>query len=225
MLPMSDSHTLGKAIASYALDLGAVKFSFDKPFQWASGYFMPIYNDNRLLLSSALIRRTVVEALVALLKENKISPTCIGGVPTAGLPWATSLADALSLPLIYIRDKAKDHGLQKRIEGLVERNAEVVLVEDVISTGGSAASAIPAVREAGANCSVCLGIYSYDFPEAHNKFQEHNAKVLSALTYDTLLSVALERMYITGEQLESLKEWQNSPFNWGAKRGFHQAAK
>lgn len=221
---MSQSKLIGAEIAAKALELGAVKFSFDKPFQWASGYFMPIYNDNRLLLSSSELRKTVVKALVELLKENNVTPDCIGGVPTAGLPWATSLADALSLPLIYVRDKAKDHGLQKRIEGVLENGSEVVLVEDVISTGGSAASAIPAVREAGAKCSVCLGIYSYDFPEAHKKFAEFQSKVLSALTYDTLLEVAQSKKYVTSEQIKSLKEWQLSPFTWGANRGFPKSS-
>ncbi len=205
-------------LAKHALKLNAVTFSPDNPYTWASGYKMPIYNDNRLLLSDPAIRKLVVSELVKLLQVNNIKADCIGGVPTAGLPWAASLADALFLPLIYVRDEPKKHGLQKQIEGKIEPGMEVVLVEDVISTGGSAAKAVPVVREAGAKCSTVLGIFSYGFKEATDKFDSVGAKIYSALTYQDLLTAAIETGYVSKENLKTLEEWQKSPFTWGMGR-------
>lgn len=205
-------------LAKQALKLNAVTFSPDKPYIWASGLKMPIYNDNRLLLSDPEIRKHVVNCLIKLLKDNKIKPDCIGGIPTAGLPWATSLADALSLPLIYVRDEAKKHGLQKQIEGKILPGSKVVLVEDVISTGGSAARAVPVVREAGAKCSVVLGIFSYGFKEAEEKFKSVGTEVYSVLTYKDLLQEAVESGYVSKENLKTLQEWEKSPLTWGEGR-------
>lgn len=205
-------------LAKEALKLNAVTFSPDSPYTWASGYKMPIYNDNRLLLSDARIRKLVVSGLIKLLEENNIKPDCIGGVPTAGLPWATSLADELGLPLIYVRDEPKKHGLQKQIEGKIIPGSEIVLVEDVISTGGSAAKAVPVVREAGAKCSTVLGIFSYGFKEATEKFESVGAKVYSVLSYQDILKTAIETGYVSKQNLETLEEWQRNPFTWAEGR-------
>lgn len=222
---MNHSETLARAIAQKSLELGAIKINTKSPFQWASGFFMPVYNDNRILLSDFKIRKTVVEALATLIEEENIKPENIAGIPTAGLPWGVMLAEKLSLPFMYVRDKAKEHGLKKQIEGVLLPGQKCVIVEDVISTGGSAAKAIPAIREEGGEVSLALGIYSYHFQEGIEKFEKEGVKLRCTLTYKTLMEVARETKTISDDDFESLLLWQKSPFTWGEERGFKKIEK
>lgn len=222
---MSRSFELAREIAKKSLSLGAIKISTQNPFQWASGYFMPMYNDNRILLSDPSARKIVVEALFEILKEENLSVDVIAGIPTAGLPWGVMLAEMLSLPFMYVREKAKEHGLKKQIEGVLLPGQKCVIVEDVISTGGSAANAIPSIREEGGDVSLALGIYSYHFKEGIEKFAQERVKVRSALTYSALMEVAREEHAIKDEDVASLIQWQESPFTWGEERGFKKVEK
>ena len=222
---MKESEIFGRKIAQKSLELGAIKISTERPFQWASGYFMPVYNDNRILLSDHEARRFVVSAMKALLEEDGKEVENICGIPTAGLPWGVLLADALELPFIYVRDKAKEHGMRKQIEGVLHQGQQCVLVEDVISTGGSVVKVVPVLREEGAKVEMALAIFSYNFREGIENFQQQGVKLRSALTYATLIEVAQETGAIKESDLESLSACQEDPFAWGNARGFTKVEK
>jgi orotate phosphoribosyltransferase len=231
-----------KQLAATSLHIGAIKINPETPFKWASGYFMPIYNDNRLLLAKAPHRRMVCEYLTDIMDNYGIRPDVIAGTATAGIPHATTLADRLNLPLIYIRDKPKAHGLMNQIEGIPDdqtlEGKTVLVIEDLVSTGGSSARAVQAVRNAKGNVEYCLSIFNYGFKEAKEMFagtKEYetgeNAPGLrlspcglhSILDYDTLLSVALETGKIKEQHIEMLKEWRNDPFHWAILRGLSRS--
>jgi orotate phosphoribosyltransferase len=152
-------------MARLGLEIGAIKLRPDDPFQWASGYRMPVYNDNRMFLFHPEARRTIARGFSNLMDERGIAAEVVAGTATAGIPHGALLADLLSLPYIYIRDKPKAHGLQNRIEGLDAESdlggRTVVVIEDLISTGGSSARAVQAVREAAGVADWCLSIFSY----------------------------------------------------------------
>jgi len=232
-----------REIARDALDLGAIKLNPSNPFQWASGFRMPIYNDNRMFLFNSDYRNFIANAFVGAVEPT--IPNCeivIAGTSTAGIPWASLVADRLGRPMIYIRDKPKDHGLKNQIEGIGAetdlRGRKVVVIEDLISTGGSSAAAVQAVRDANGECNHCFSLFNYGFDEAREMFQGHMAfdkegtKVLnpacdvkSLLTYDVLLEVAQETGYLSSDQVKVLAEWRADPFGWGEKRGFPRIIK
>ncbi|MBI4144589.1 orotidine 5'-phosphate decarboxylase [Candidatus Woesearchaeota archaeon] len=214
----------GIRLAEIALKIRAIKLSPDKPFKWASGFFMPIYNDNRLLLSDADYRRLVSAGFSELLHRNKIHADIIGGTSTAGISPGTTLADRCGLPFIYIRDKPKDHGLRNQIEGIDAESSldgkVVIIVEDLISTGGSSLKAVQATRNAGGKVGHMLSIFNYGLDEATKQFVDAECAVHSLLTYDVLLGVAKKHGYASAAQLKMLEEWRKDPFGWGAKHGF-----
>ncbi len=213
-------------LARISLAIGSIRLKPDAPFRWASGYRMPIYNDNRMLLASSGHRRLVAGAFEELVLQTGIAFDFIAGTATAGIPHATSLADRLELPLAYVRSASKGHGMGNRIEGVSGEHAlsgkTVLLVEDLISTGGSSIAAVQALREAGAQVPVCLAIFSYGLEKARMAFDalDPPCRCIPILEYDDLVSVALEEGSIdeTGEQ--RLREWREAPFEWGARYGF-----
>ena len=166
----------GERLAEISLEMGAIKLQPNDPFLWASGYRMPIYNDNRMLLSSSEARRLVAEGFLDILQQEEIDFEVIAGTSTAGIPHSTTLADMLGTPLTYVRTKAKDHGMGNQIEGLggdrSYHNRKVVLIEDLISTGGSSIKAVQAVREAEGDITWCLAIFSYGLEKARTQFAE-----------------------------------------------------
>jgi len=215
-----------KEIAKAGLKINAIKLRPDDPFTWASGFRMPIYNDNRMFLSHPKYRKLLTEAFENILQSEKIPYDIIAGTSTAGIPHAAFLSNKLNMPMIYIRDKPKDHGLQNQIEGIGAESDlqgnKIIVIEDLISTGGSSARAVQAVRDANGNCNYCLSIFNYGLDKAVQAFDSLNPKceVKSLLTYDTLLEVAKEVGYIDNSQLEMLNEWRADPFGWGEKHGF-----
>jgi len=231
------------AIAEAGLEINAIKLRPDNPFTWASGFRMPIYNDNRMFLGSARHRRLIAEGFNELMSSTKESNrniyfSIIAGTSTAGISPATTLADTylVEMPMIYVRDKPKDHGLQNQIEGIdAESDLEgkrVLLIEDLISTGGSSARAVQAIRDANGVCEHCFSIFNYGLDKAEKIFkgeEDYDKKgnklgfpceVKSLLTYDKLLEVAKETGYIDDDQVKMLAEWRVDPFNWGEKHGF-----
>ena len=215
-----------KQIAEAGLKIKALELRPANPFTWASGYRMPIYNDNRLFLGSYENRMLVADGFMDLLEKNGIHWRIIAGTSTAGIPPANTLADLTESPLIYIRDKPKSHGLKNQIEGIgAEKDLEgkkVIIIEDLISTGGSSARAVQAVRDANGECIYCLSIFNYGLDKAVQAFDslEPKCEVRSILTYDVLLEVAKEKGYLTKEQVKLLEDWRADPFNWGEKNGF-----
>lgn len=212
-----------RKLAEIALEIGAVKINAESPFQWASGYQMPVYNDNRLLLGNAGHRREIGEGLRRILISNHIQADTVAGVATAGIPHAVTLANMLNLPLVYVRGAPKAHGLENQIEGFLGQNQETVVVEDVISTGGSALRAIETLRSAGAVVKHCLCIFDYGFRKAAEDFAKAKCRLHSLLTFQTLLTYAADSKVITEAQKEILTAWYASPFNWGENHGFPRA--
>jgi orotate phosphoribosyltransferase len=206
--------------------MGAIKLNPDNPFQWASGYRMPVYNDNRMFLLFPEIRKTIATGFSNIIQAEKISFDVVAGTATAGIPHGTTLADMLDLPFIYIRDKPKSHGLKNRIEGIEAESdlggRKVIVIEDLISTGGSSAAAVEAVREANGSCDWCLAIFSYGFDRAEEIFSalQPPCQIRSLLTFDTLLDEASAGGHLSDEQISLLAEWREDPFNWGEKHGF-----
>ena len=214
---------IATALATAALQIGAIKLQPENPFTWASGFRMPIYNDNRLLLSSFATRKLVTDGFaqkIAELKEHGKNVQLIAGTATAGIPWATSLADRLELPMVYVREKPKTHGKQKRVEGIMKSGSCTVLIEDLISTGGSSINAIQGVREEGGSCDHCLAIFTYGFPESEAAFAGISAHYHPLLKFSQLLEIACELKQISDAQVSLLQSWSSEPFQWGERNGF-----
>jgi orotate phosphoribosyltransferase len=201
-------------VAAMLLQIQAIKLNTEKPFTWASGWKSPIYCDNRLSLSFAEIRTSIKKGLIDAIKQNFFTVESIAGVATAGIAQGALVADAMELPFLYVRPKPKDHGMENLIEGRIEKNQKVVLVEDLVSTGGSSLKAAQALRDAGFDVLGMVCIFSYGFELATRNFYEANTSLIALSDYSYLLKTALEKRYITEEQLESLKAWRLDPSNW-----------
>jgi len=207
-------------LAKIALEIGAVKINAESPFQWASGYMMPVYNDNRLLLGSYANRRIIGEGLLNIIKSNNLQTDVIAGTATAGIPHATTLANILNTPLVYVRSSPKGHGLENQIEGILDKNQNVIVVEDVISTGGSALKAVEVLRSSGAIVDHCLCIFNYGFQKAEDEFAKENCRLHSLLTFQALLKYATDSGVISREHMKILADWYSNPFLWGDIHGF-----
>lgn len=205
-----------------SLSIGAVILRPQKPFRWASGYCMPLYNDNRRLLALPAARAKIAELFSRQCSGHQVD--VIAGTATAGIPHATSLADRLKLPLCYIRSSVKSHGTQQKIEGAEVKSKQVVLVEDLISTGASALDAIAALRAAGGRVAACLAIFSYGFQTAIEAFNEEGCPLRPLISFEDLLSVAVASGIVTREQQSSLEDWHRDPFTWGERHGFTRSA-
>jgi orotate phosphoribosyltransferase len=205
--------TAGK-IAAMLLQIQAIKLNTEKPFSWSSGWKSPIYCDNRLSLSYPEIRNTIKHALVQAIRENFFTVESIAGVATAGIAQGALVADVLNLPFLYVRPKPKDHGMENLIEGKIVRGQKVVVVEDLVSTGGSSLKATQALREAGFEVLGMVSIFNYGFDIATKNFYDANTSLISLSDYPNLLKFALDQQYITQEQMISLKAWRVDPSGW-----------
>lgn len=212
---MYTSITVAQKIAKLLMDAQAVSLNPEHPYTWASGWHSPIYCDNRVTLSYPEIRTQIAEALVDLIKEKFPDVSSITGVATGGIPQATLVADRMRLPMSYIRAKAKDHGMQNQIEGVIAKNAKVVVVEDLISTGGSSLSAVKALKDAGYNVLGLVATYSHGFSVAEEAFEEAGIPMYTLSDYETVVLEAEHRGFIHSDQIETLKEWRKDPANWG----------
>lgn len=201
-------------IAELLLKIEAIKLNTQKPFTWSSGWKSPIYCDNRISLSFPDVRTSIRNALVEVIKENFHTVEGIAGVATAGIAQGALVADQLSLPFVYVRPKPKDHGMENLIEGKITKGQKVVVVEDLISTGGSSLKTVVALREAGFQVLGMVSIFNYGFDIASRNFYEADVSLISLSDYSHLLTHALKQSYITEEQATSLKAWRVDPANW-----------
>lgn len=201
-------------MAALLLELEAVTLRPDRPFTWASGIQSPIYCDNRLLMSDVDARREVREAFCHFIKEKGLACELIAGVATGAIPHAAWVAERLGKPLVYIRASAKDHGKQNQVEGKVKPGALAVLIEDLISTGGSSVAAVEALRQAGAKVEHCLAIFSYGFEEARQKFAAAQCTLTTLTDFPTLLQIAKEKRLVKADQVDLLKKFSHDPRNW-----------
>lgn len=203
-----------KEIAKNLLKINAVKLSPEDPFTWASGIKSPIYCDNRLTISYPEIRKQIAQGLASKIKEKFPDVEVIGGVATAGIPHAAWVAEELNLPLIYVRSKPKDHGRGKQIEGVLKTGAKTVLIDDLLSTGGSVLKAVDAAKNEGADVIGVGAIFSYELPAVYQNFEKAGMPFTTLTNYSELLDAAQEESYITANQLETLKKWRENPEKW-----------
>ncbi len=203
-----------KQIASHLLDIGAVFLRPNDPFTWSSGIKSPIYCDNRLTLSFPNVRKDIATGLQQLIKEHFPGVDVIAGTATAGIPHAAWVSDLMNLPMCYVRSKAKSHGQGNQIEGKVAEGQKVVVVEDLISTGGSAITCVEALREAGCEVLGIVSIFTYELQAGQDKLDAANVASYSLSNYSALIEVALEKGIIAEGDLAKLQEWRQNPAEW-----------
>ncbi|MEM6298946.1 MAG: orotate phosphoribosyltransferase [Bacteroidota bacterium] len=213
-MQISSSPLVAAAVARRLLTLEAVKLNPRSPFQWASGWKSPIYCDNRITLSDVDTRQFIKRALAEFIQSNFPEVGGIAGVATAGLPQGALVADKLGLPFIYVRSKAKAHGRQNQIEGNISKGKNWVVLEDLVSTGGSSLAAVDALRETGANVEGLAAIFTYGLPLAVQNFEDAKVKWGALSHYDALIGEAQERGIIQSQMLDTLRAWKENPSEW-----------
>ena len=206
--------TIAKEVAKSLLDIKAVSLSPQDPFTWASGIRSPIYCDNRVTMSYPAVRKQIAQGLADLIKDKYPDAEVIAGTATAGIPHAAWIADILDLPMVYIRSKAKDHGTGRKIEGKISEGQKMVVVEDLISTGGSVIEASKAAELEGANVLGSVAIFTYELAKGTKNFADAGLAIDTLSNYSTLLEVAHETSYITEAEMDLLKDWSKDPENW-----------
>lgn len=204
-------------LADKLLQIKAIKLNLQNPFTWASGLKSPIYCDNRVVLSYPEIRNFVKSALVAKARSFPDFDT-VAGVATAGIAHGVLLADAMQLPFVYVRGKAKDHGRQNLIEGDLRQARNVLVVEDLISTGGSCLQAAQALQQNRVNVVGVLALFSYGFDKAETAFSSAGLPYKTLSNYNNLIQQAVKRNYVSSSDLGSLQEWRDNPEEWAIKR-------
>ena len=209
-----EQRTLAENVASMLLEVKAVRLNPDRPFKWASGWNSPIYCDNRITLSYPKVRSAIKNGLASAVQAYWHDVDIIAGVATAGIAQGALVADWLELPFCYVRPEPKKHGMGNQIEGYIKPGQKVVLVEDLVSTGGSSLKAVEALREAGAHVLGMVSIFTYGFDIARQNFTENELKFYSLSDYDTLIKEAVKQKYISESQLITLHEWRKNPAGW-----------
>ncbi len=211
---------LGKDIAACLIDKKAVKVSIDPPFTWASGIKSPVYCDNRKMLGFVGDRERIVEGFISLIEENNLEYDAIAGTATAGIPWAAFIAAKLHKPMVYIRPEKKAHGAGKQIEGYYVEGSKMLVIEDLISTGGSSVKAVNAVREAGCEVTDVLAIVTWEIPKSKTTFKEANLNLYTMTDYSNIVGIAARNGAIPMDQLEVVLDFKEDPAAWGEKAGF-----
>jgi len=201
-------------IAESLLQIKAIKLQPANPFNWASGWKSPIYCDNRKSLSYPPVRTFIRQQFVNAINEHFPNAEVIAGVATGGIAHGALVAEAMGLPFAYIRSSAKGHGMQNLIEGDIYKDQNVVVIEDLISTGGSSLKAVEALRENECNVLGMVAIFTYDFELAQNNFKENHCKLITLSDYHSLLDVAVNTNYISENDVTSLTEWRKAPHKW-----------
>lgn len=204
-----------KIVAKQLLDVNAVKLDAEHPFTWASGWKSPIYCDNRKILSYPEARKIVYEAFVKIIQEHFKEVDVIAGVATGAIAYGMLVAEAMGKPFVYVRPKPKDHGTGAQIEGNLPKGVRVVVVEDLISTGGSSLSAVDCLQKNGAIVLGMVAIFTYNFIKSRRAFEYANVELYTLSHYEVLLEQALECNYIRKEDLEMLRQWRINPESWG----------
>lgn len=205
---------LKKNFASKLLKIKAIKLQPNNPFTWASGWKSPFYCDNRKTLSYSDLRNYVKFEIVHTILEEFPEVEAIAGVATGAIPQGALVADALHLPFVYVRSKPKDHGLENLIEGELRPGMKVVVIEDLISTGGSSLKAVEAIRKNACEVIGMVASYTYGFPVAKKAFKEAGVKLVTLTDYEHVVAEALETGYIADDEVELLHEWRKDPANW-----------
>lgn len=204
-------NTVAEKVASYLLEIKAIKLEPNHPFTWASGWKSPIYCDNRKTLSYPEVRSYIKEQFAALVREKYPDVEVIAGVATGAIAQGVLVAQELNLPFIYIRSSAKSHGLENLIEGEYKAGQKVVVIEDLVSTGGSSLQAVEALRKAGCEVLGMMAIFTYGFKKAEDNFEKAACELTTLSNYNAMIDLAVKSGYVKPEQVEKLKEWRLSP--------------
>ncbi|MFW5805704.1 MAG: orotate phosphoribosyltransferase [Bacteroidales bacterium] len=206
--------SIAQQVANQLLQIKAIKLEPQNYFTWASGWFSPIYCDNRKTLSYPDVRTYIRDAFVHTTKENLSEPDVIAGVATGGIAHGVLVAEKMQKPFVYIRTASKGHGLENRIEGVVKPGQNVLVIEDLISTGKSSLSAVAALKSAGCNVIGMIAIFTYSFETASQNFNNAGVQLFTLSNYETLLNEAIKAGYIQEKDEEALKVWRKDPANW-----------
>lgn len=206
---------IAQKVAASLLAIGAIKLSKDKPFTWASGIKSPIYCDNRLSLSFPEVRTYIKEALTDSIRTHFKGVEAIAGVATAGIPQGALIAEAMGLPFLYVRSSPKGHGMENMIEGKITAGQKVVVVEDLVSTGGSSLKAVEALKATGFEVAGMVAIFTYGFDQAVANYEKANVALVCLSDYNNLLEVALTENKIKETDVNLLQAWRNAPESWG----------
>ncbi|NPD93242.1 orotate phosphoribosyltransferase [Xylanibacter muris] len=206
--------SIKKIFAAKLLDIKAIKIQPEQPFTWASGWLSPFYCDNRKALSYPELRNFVKLELCRTILEKFPEVEAIAGVATGAIAQGALVADELNLPFVYVRSKPKDHGLANLIEGELKEDAKVVVVEDLISTGGSSLKAVEALRKNGSNVIGMVASYTYGFPVAEKAFEDAGVPLITLTDYENVIEYARETNYIRQEDIPAIDEWRKNPSEW-----------
>ncbi|MBL4668055.1 MAG: orotate phosphoribosyltransferase [Flavobacteriales bacterium] len=205
-------------IAESLLQIKAIKLNPTSPFQWASGWNSPIYCDNRKTLSYPPVRTFIRQQFVDAINEHFPNAEVIAGVATGGIAHGALVAEAMGLPFAYVRSTAKGHGMQNLIEGDIFKNQKVVVIEDLISTGGSSLKAVEALRENKYDVLGMVAIFTYGFDLARKNFEDGKCKLITLSDYNSMLEAAVKSQFVSESDVESLSEWRNTPDTWAPKK-------
>lgn len=209
-----------KFFAKMLLDTGAVKLSFDPPFTYTSGMKAPIYTDNRLLIGNVSAYKDVVKGFQEVMKRENLKPEWLAGTSTAGIPWAAFAAFSMNLPMVYVRPQAKGHGAGKQVEGFLEKGRDVLVVEDLVTTGGSSLTTVEALkREGESKVTAVMAIFTYGLSSMFESFEKAGVKLFTLTDFDTLLEVARESGKISGEDFEKILDYKKDPPGWAGRMG------
>lgn len=203
-----------RLLAEKLLQISAIKLQPNNPFTWASGWNSPIYTDNRKVLSYPDIRSFIKVELSRIILENFPEAEAIAGVATGAIAMGALVADELNLPYVYVRSTPKDHGLENLIEGNLKPRTKVVVIEDLISTGGSSLKAVEAIRTAACEVVGMCALFTYQFPVSIKRFRDADVKLITLSNYSAMLEVAVETNYIQPFELATLEEWRKDPASW-----------
>jgi len=206
-----------KKTSELLLQINAIKLNPKNPFTWASGWKSPIYCDNRITLSFPPIRNYIREEFSKNIEKQYGKPDVIAGVATGAIGIGMLVAEYMGLPFVYVRPEPKKHGRQNQVEGFLQKGQSVVVVEDLISTGGSSLLAVEALKAAGANVKGMVAIFTYGFDISVQNFKNANVELHTLSNYDNLLELAVSKKYITEEEQHTLQEWRVSPSTWGVE--------
>lgn len=209
---------LDRILAEKLLKISAIKLQPANPFTWASGWNSPIYTDNRKTLSYPEVRSFIKVELCRTIMENFPQANAIAGVATGAIAQGALVADTLGLPYVYVRSTPKDHGLENLIEGNLKPGQKVVVIEDLISTGGSSLKAVEAIRNVGCEVVGMVAMFTYGFPVAEERFQKAGVNLITLSNYNAMLQAALDTQYICQADVQTLKEWRENPAEWTPRK-------
>lgn len=211
---MSLELTTSSKIANYLLQIKAIKLETEKPFQWSSGIYSPIYCDNRIVLSFPKIRKLVCDCFVEIIKEKYNDTELVAGVATGGIGMGMLIAEKLDLPFVYVRPHAKKHGRKNQIEGLIKKNIKAIVIEDLISTGKSSLNAVDALKKEKVNVIGLISLFSYELEDAKKNISKSGLNYCSLSNFSDLIKIALSTNYIDTKQKEEIFKWRLNPQKW-----------